>query len=145
MASPVAVTGIQARTETPSSPAPQAVLSPAEILEQMPVMGAITLVWICTLLAMITYLTLTRSYDKIERERSESVIGAMRQAEALVRTRDAIIFGLAQLADSRDHDTGDHLERIAAYSTTLASAMRRHPRYRHHISSTFIKLDFENR
>ena len=31
MASPVAVTGIQARTETPSSPAPQTVLSPAEI------------------------------------------------------------------------------------------------------------------
>ncbi|HET6426699.1 MAG TPA: HD domain-containing phosphohydrolase [Planctomycetaceae bacterium] len=57
----------------------------------------------------------------------------------LVRTRDAVIFGLAKLAESRDTDTGYHLERISAYSTRLAQALRRDPRFRNQISSQFIR------
>ncbi len=57
----------------------------------------------------------------------------------LVRTRDAVIFGLAKLAESRDTDTGFHLERISAYSTRLAQAMRRDPRFRNEISAQFIR------
>lgn len=57
----------------------------------------------------------------------------------LVRTRDAVIFGLAKLAESRDTDTGFHLERISAYSTRLAQALRRDPRFRNQISSQFIR------
>lgn len=57
----------------------------------------------------------------------------------LVRTRDAVIFGLAKLAESRDTDTGYHLERISAYSTRLAQAMRRDPRFRTQISAQFIR------
>lgn len=57
----------------------------------------------------------------------------------LVRTRDAVIFGLAKLAESRDTDTGFHLERISAYSTRLAQAMRRDPRFRNQISAQFIR------
>lgn len=57
----------------------------------------------------------------------------------LVRTRDAVIFGLAKLAESRDTDTGFHLERISAYSTRLAQALRRDLRYRNQISAQFIR------
>jgi hypothetical protein len=57
----------------------------------------------------------------------------------LVRTRDAVIFGLAKLAESRDTDTGYHLERISAYSTRLAQALRRDPRFRNEISAQFIR------
>lgn len=42
---------------------------------------------------------------------------------SLVRTRDAVVFGLAKLADSRDRDTGEHLERIRSYVTVLATEM----------------------
>ena len=42
----------------------------------------------------------------------------------LLRTRDAVIFGLAETVPrSRDPDTGNHLERIAIYSTRLASVL----------------------
>ena len=58
----------------------------------------------------------------------------------LLRTRDAVIFGLAKLAESRDPDTGNHLERIAVYSTRLATALRRNPRYRRQLTSAFVKL-----
>lgn len=43
---------------------------------------------------------------------------------ALVSSRDTLIFGLAKLAESRDSETGQHLERIAAYSRLLAEQLR---------------------
>ena len=57
-----------------------------------------------------------------------------------MRTRDAVIFGLAQLADSRDPETGDHLERISIYSTRLASALRRHPQFDTRVTPAFVRL-----
>lgn len=45
------------------------------------------------------------------------------RTRALVRTRNAVIFGLAKLAESRDSDTGEHLERIRSYVTILATQL----------------------
>lgn len=63
---------------------------------------------------------------------------AFRTTKELLLTRDAVVFGLAKLAESRDNDTGMHLERIALYSTRLAAAMRRHPRYRDIVNANFV-------
>ena len=38
----------------------------------------------------------------------------------LVQTQNAVIFGLAKLAESRDNDTGEHLDRIRTYVTILS-------------------------
>jgi putative two-component system response regulator len=65
---------------------------------------------------------------------------SLQRTQDLVRTRDAVIFGLAKLAESRDPDTGQHLERISHYSTRLASALRRHPRYRDAVTPAFVRL-----
>ena len=65
---------------------------------------------------------------------------SLKRHNQLLRTRNAVIFGLAKLAESRDTDTGNHLERIAVYSTRLASALRRNPRYRRQITPQFVKL-----
>ncbi len=46
-----------------------------------------------------------------------------RTAQGLA-TRNALIFGLAKLADCRDCDTGLHLERIQLYSRALAERLR---------------------
>ncbi len=43
--------------------------------------------------------------------------------------RNALIFGLAKLADSRDTDTGAHLERICLYSELLAKQLQRMGRH----------------
>lgn len=42
------------------------------------------------------------------------------KSRELSRTQNAIIFGLAKLAESRDTDTGEHLDRIQKYVTILA-------------------------
>ena len=47
------------------------------------------------------------------------------RTRSLVRTRNAVTFGLAKLAESRDKDTGKHLERIRSYVTVLATELAR--------------------
>jgi response regulator RpfG family c-di-GMP phosphodiesterase len=83
---------------------------------------------------------LSRFYDGVDRKLARSAGETLRQTQNLIRTRDAVIFGLAKLADSRDPDTGDHLERISAYCTVLASALRRYPKFRDQVTPGFIRL-----
>jgi response regulator RpfG family c-di-GMP phosphodiesterase len=45
------------------------------------------------------------------------------RTDSLVRTRNAVVFGLAKLSESRDKDTAGHLERIRSYVTILSSEM----------------------
>jgi HD-GYP domain-containing protein (c-di-GMP phosphodiesterase class II) len=56
------------------------------------------------------------------------LLAALGQAElrrrAELRSRDTLIFALAKMAETRDADTGAHLERIAEYSALLAEALR---------------------
>jgi response regulator RpfG family c-di-GMP phosphodiesterase len=42
------------------------------------------------------------------------------RTESLMKTRNSVIFGLAKLAESRDSDTGEHLDRIRLFSSRLA-------------------------
>ncbi len=51
-----------------------------------------------------------------------------RRSRALMRTRDAVIFGLATLAESRDSETGAHLARLRRYTEVLARAFYRRRR-----------------
>ncbi|MBL8877467.1 MAG: HD domain-containing protein [Phycisphaerae bacterium] len=60
-----------------------------------------------------------RAFAESERRRQI----AERKAES-VNARNTLIFALAKLAESRDTDTGLHLERIAAYSRVLAEQLR---------------------
>jgi len=42
------------------------------------------------------------------------------RTEQLMRGRDAVIFGLARLAEARDNETGKHLDRMSRYAEMLA-------------------------
>jgi putative two-component system response regulator len=68
-------------------------------------------------------------------------------AELLVRvrvlalqTRDVAIFALAKLAESRDPETGAHLERVRRYSRALAEQLSKLPKYFDTIDDKFIEL-----
>jgi len=47
-----------------------------------------------------------------------------KRSRSLMRTKNAVIFGLAKIAESRDTDTGEHLDRIGKYVTILADQLR---------------------
>ena len=46
------------------------------------------------------------------------------RSRSLMKTKNAIIFGLAKLAESRDTDTGEHLDRIRRYVILLATQLQ---------------------
>jgi HD-GYP domain-containing protein (c-di-GMP phosphodiesterase class II) len=100
---------------------------------------AITFAWTNGLLGMIVYMVVTRVHDEIARRGDKPAVEALRRTNDLLRTQDAVIFGLAKLADSRDSETGGHLERIALYSSALATALRRRGTYRDVVTPTFVE------
>ncbi len=57
-----------------------------------------------------------------------------------LETRDLTIFALAKLAESRDPETGTHLERVRSYSRELARQMASTPKYAGVIDPEFIRL-----
>jgi HD-GYP domain-containing protein (c-di-GMP phosphodiesterase class II) len=109
-------------------------------VEFLPGAGLTALLWISAVLGLSVILIVTRAYDGLVRRHAASEERSIHRTQAFVRTRDAIIFGLAKLADSRDPETGEHLERMTLYCSRLASAMRRLPKYRRSVNSRYVRL-----
>lgn len=57
-----------------------------------------------------------------------------------LESRDLIIFSLAKLAESRDTDTGTHLERMREYSRILANNLSQYERFSDTIDGEFVQL-----
>ena len=60
-----------------------------------------------------------------------------------LETRDIAIFSMAKLAESRDSETGHHLERVRCYSQRLARQMMESSAYRDTIDDGFVRLIYE--
>ncbi|MCA8991166.1 MAG: HD domain-containing protein [Planctomycetaceae bacterium] len=99
----------------------------------------IAFMWICGLQATGTCFLLYRAFQSQDEAVQFNREQGQAAARELVRTRDAVIFGFAKLSESRDPETGRHLERISMYSVKLASALRNHPKYCRQITPAFIR------
>ncbi len=53
------------------------------------------------------------------------------------------IFAMAKLAESRDPETGEHLERVRGYCRTLAEQLRRDSEYADQIDEYFVNLIYQ--
>lgn len=53
------------------------------------------------------------------------------------------IFALAKLAESRDPETGAHLERVRSYCRVLALQLQKNPKYQDEIDDNFVRLLYE--
>lgn len=73
---------------------------------------------VCTCLIAVILNRMSANVDITNQGLQQQV--SQREQE-LVKTKNAVIFGLAKLAESRDNDTGEHLERIRSYVTILAN------------------------
>ncbi len=112
---------------------------PELVSQQSGLLGANIFIWTFGLQAAVAWTLIGRLFGRHQVQEDHSRDEAYLKTQELIRTRDAVIFGLAKLAESRDPETGHHLERIAAYSTRLASVVRRHPKYRDQISAYFVQ------
>ena len=112
----------------------------AMIIDSLPTWDAVSLLWIAALQSIGTYIVMARLSETLRPKPTTMDEESFRRAQDLVRTRDAVIVGLAKLAEARDTDTGHHLDRIGLYCTSLASSLRRHSEYRHLVSPGFVRL-----
>jgi len=62
----------------------------------------------------------------------------MRRSKEIVATRDVAVFALAKLAESRDPETGEHLERMREYCVILAEHLGREGPYTEQIDHEFL-------
>ncbi|MEW4454599.1 HD domain-containing phosphohydrolase [Bremerella sp. JC817] len=60
-----------------------------------------------------------------------------------LETRDLVIFAMARLAESRDTETGQHLERVRQYSKRLAQEMAKLPQFSQAIDGEFVRLIYQ--
>jgi len=96
-------------------------------------------------------LILKKPFDNIEvRQMASSLTEKwelLNQLDAIVQertlqiaeTRDTAVFVLASLAESRDPETGEHLERIRSYCHILAEELRKNSPYAEWIDNVFIE------
>lgn len=115
-------------------------LSPSVAIGTLPATGVIAWIWTGTLLTVAGYIILIRWYDELTAKRVQAQTTSLKRVQSLMRTRDATIFGLAKLSESRDATTGHHLERIAAYVSQLAMAVHHNPKYSDDVTPQFIEL-----
>ena len=66
----------------------------------------------------------------------------IRTAERIlsVETRDLAIFAMAKLAESRDPESGRHLERVRHYSRLLAQDLSDQPEFAAAVDATYVRL-----
>ena len=72
---------------------------------------------------------MTKRFSALTRRTSDELLGAYR----------ALMFAIADLTDSRDPETGAHLERTRNHCTALAEKLSRRPRYRDAIDHGFLE------
>ena len=85
----------------------------------------------------VLVLWIMRGYDScVDRINSQLEQLVDKRTIALRKTRDAVVYGLAKLAESRDTDTGEHLDRIRLYVTIIG---RHLSSYRPEFSVTHIE------
>jgi putative two-component system response regulator len=79
---------------------------------------------------------ITKPFDAAE------LAARVRSAERMLtlETRDVAIFAMAKLAESRDPETGAHLERVQRYCKILTQGLRRAGRFPGQVDDEFVRL-----
>ncbi|MEW6519718.1 MAG: HD domain-containing phosphohydrolase [Thermodesulfobacteriota bacterium] len=75
--------------------------------------------------------------DISERKKMEKKL--LESYRLIDKSRTTAILALAKLAEFRDRDTGNHLERIREYSKILATELAKHPAYQYYITQEYIE------
>ncbi len=80
------------------------------------------------------------SYQRQLESSNEHLETAVRDRTSQIeRIQLVAVFSLAKLAESRDTETGDHLERVRSYTRAIATDLRKHGPYRNFITDGFVE------
>jgi putative two-component system response regulator len=83
-----------------------------------------------------------RLHDELAAHRDQLEGRVAERTHQLERTRHVTMFGLAKLAESRDTETGEHLDRMRCYAREIALQLMTTPAHAGRIDQAFIDLLF---
>jgi putative two-component system response regulator len=89
-----------------------------------------------------THLKLWRLQQELEKHNRQLGKLVQAQVKKISDTQMAMIFALAKLAESRDDDSGMHLERVQAFCRTLAEGLAERPHPGRQVDAKFIENIF---
>ena len=78
-------------------------------------------------------------YDQNMAYQESLKISNIELMEKLISTQDVTIVALAKLAEFRDPETGEHLERMREYAKTIARELQKKKRYKDYITEQYIE------
>lgn len=82
---------------------------------------------------------LARAKSEIEINNQDLELLVQRRTTEVTETRNVTVFALAKLAESRDPETGEHLERMRHYAQLLAEELARTGPYTESIDEKFLR------
>lgn len=107
--------------------------SASELVQPLFQVGLVMTIAVVGLTALLTVVVVNRFESTLTTLNTSLAAEVNERTQSLVRTRNAVVFGLAKLSESKDKDTTGHLERIRSYVTFLASQMaKNNPEINHH-------------
>lgn len=83
---------------------------------------------------------LRRFREATRRMQAKTETAAACVRDDLLRTQQAVVFGLAHLSESRDPHTGQHLKRIKLFTQELAAALHELPQYQSVVTPEWVRL-----
>jgi putative two-component system response regulator len=90
-----------------------------------------------------THLKLYRTQKELELYSNHLEKLVQQQVSKLTEAYKATIFAMAKLAEYRDDDTGQHIERVRLYAKTLAQQLAETGPYKNDITDVFVERIFE--
>lgn len=85
-----------------------------------------------------------RTADELREYRRSLEDRVLEQTLELLETQNVTVFSLARLAECRDPETGEHLERIRHTSSLLARSLMQEERYASIVNQTFVESIFRS-
>ncbi len=67
-----------------------------------------------------------------------------KRGRELLLAQDTTILSLTSLAETRDNETGGHIQRTRHYVRALAEQLSKHPRFREHLDWSTIEMLFRS-
>ncbi|MBK9121178.1 MAG: response regulator [Phycisphaerales bacterium] len=86
-----------------------------------------------------TLLELARTRGQLAKQNSTLEREVRNRTAEVIAVRDVTVFALAKLAESRDPETGEHLERLRAYAQRLAEELTHDSPYAARIHAAFLE------
>lgn len=83
-------------------------------------------------------------HDRLVEYKNELELKVKARTQQVVQTQQVTVFALAKLAESRDNETGDHLERMRSYARELAAEVITLDKYRGSYDETYAQAIYQS-